>query len=67
MDHVFHALLPRSRNFGDFDVDAFAEGTLFTEEVNPQGMSILLRAGDTVASRNVHAAIFDALRMCKDP
>ena len=66
VDSLFHELLAQSRNFGEFDVDAFAEGTLRTEEANPDGDFVLLRIGDAVASRNVHAAIFDALRMCKD-
>jgi 2,4-dienoyl-CoA reductase-like NADH-dependent reductase (Old Yellow Enzyme family) len=65
-DDVFHALVSRSRNLGEFDIDAFAEGTLRCEDANPAGEFLLLRVGDAVASRNVHAAIFDALRMCKD-
>ena len=27
---------------------------------------LLYRVGDAASSRNVHAAIFDALRLCKD-
>ncbi|WP_373459464.1 MULTISPECIES: hypothetical protein, partial [Pseudomonas] len=27
---------------------------------------LLYRIGDCVAQRNVHAAIYDALRLCKD-
>jgi hypothetical protein len=27
---------------------------------------LLFRIGDCVAQRNVHAAIYDALRLCKD-
>jgi hypothetical protein len=33
---------------------------------NPDGAFRLYRIGDAVASRNVHAAIYDALRLCKD-
>ena len=32
---------------------------------NPQGKYQLFRIGDAVASRNVHSALFDALRLCK--
>jgi hypothetical protein len=33
---------------------------------NPDGRFRLYRIGDAVAARNVHAAIYDALRLCKD-
>jgi hypothetical protein len=33
---------------------------------NPEGAYRLFRIGDAVAGRNVHAAIYDALRLCKD-
>jgi hypothetical protein len=33
---------------------------------NPGGAFRLFRIGDAVASRNIHAAIFDALRLAKD-
>ena len=33
---------------------------------NPAGAFRLFRIGDAVASRNIHAAIFDALRLAKD-
>ncbi len=32
---------------------------------NPDGQYYLARIGDAVASRNIHAALFDALRVCK--
>ncbi len=63
---VFTALLPQSRNLGDYDTDAFADGRLETEDSNPEGRFLLFRVGDAVASRNVHAAVYDALRICKD-
>ena len=31
---------------------------------NPEAASMLFRIGDAVASRNIHAAIYDALRYC---
>ena len=33
---------------------------------NPEGQFLLFRIGDAVASRNIHAAIYDALRLVKD-
>jgi hypothetical protein len=33
---------------------------------NPEGAFQLFRIGDAVASRNIHAAIYDALRLVKD-
>jgi hypothetical protein len=33
---------------------------------NPDAAFQLFRTGDAVASRNIHAAIYDALRLAKD-
>ena len=33
---------------------------------NPDGGFRLFRVGDAVASRNIHAAVYDALRLMKD-
>ena len=33
---------------------------------NPGGRYQLFRVGDAVASRNIHAAIYDSLRLCKN-
>jgi hypothetical protein len=33
---------------------------------NPAGDFDLARIGDAVAARNIHAAVFDALRICKN-
>ena len=35
-------------------------------ERNAEGSFRLFRIGDAVASRNIHAAIYDALRLVKD-
>ena len=35
-------------------------------DANPAGRYQLFRVGDAVASRNIHAAIYDSLRLCKD-
>eukprot|EP00966_Prymnesium_polylepis_P303869 7020045-Prymnesium_polylepis.1 len=33
---------------------------------NTSGAFDLFRVGDAVSSRNVHAALYDSLRLCKD-
>jgi hypothetical protein len=33
---------------------------------NPDGAFQLFRIGDAVTSRNIHAAIYDAIRLVKD-
>lgn len=35
-------------------------------EAGEAGAFLLFRIGDAVASRNIHAAVYDALRLCKD-
>ncbi|MBB3061997.1 dimethylglycine demethylation protein DgcA [Microbulbifer rhizosphaerae] len=63
---LYYELKPESRNRGQIDVQA-----LFDCKAQPvlaeegDGM-ILWRLGDCVSQRNTHAAIYDALRLCKD-
>jgi hypothetical protein len=42
------------------------EGRSPFDVTNPDGAFMLARIGDAVASRNMHAALYDALRVCKD-
>ncbi len=65
-EQLYYALKEGSRNKGQIDVEA-----LFAIKPQPilsqPGEGYLLyRIGDCVAQRNVHAAIYDALRLCKD-
>jgi hypothetical protein len=48
------------------DYDALLAGEPQTIAANGEGSFQLFRIGDAVASRNIHAAIYDALRLCKD-
>ncbi|EON92494.1 2,4-dienoyl-CoA reductase [Marinobacter lipolyticus SM19] len=63
---LYYELKEGSINKGQIDVD-----TLFACNAQPvlkeadKGM-ILWRLGDCVSQRNTHAAIYDALRLCKD-
>ena len=65
-DGLYHALVPSSRNFGELDHAALISGTPQGVRTNPAGAFQLFRIGDAVAGRNIHAAIYDALRLCKD-
>jgi hypothetical protein len=66
LDDVYFALKPLSSNLGAVDYDALIEGRAQRIERNPGGKFKLFRIGDAVSSRNVHAAIYDALRLVKE-
>ena len=63
---LYEALRPQSLNLGEVDYTALLAGRAQTVVRNRAGMFRLFRIGDAVASRNIHAAIFDALRLAKD-
>ncbi|MGE3874793.1 MAG: FAD-dependent oxidoreductase [Parvibaculaceae bacterium] len=63
---IFHELRSKSRNDGVLDQDALMRGEPQALSLNPDGKYMLFRVGDAVASRNIHAAIYDSLRLCKD-
>jgi 2,4-dienoyl-CoA reductase-like NADH-dependent reductase (Old Yellow Enzyme family) len=63
LDELYHALKPASRNRGAVDHAALTgAGDPFPAQ-NPAGAFTLYRIGDAVASRNIHAGIYDALRL----
>ena len=53
-------------NRGEIDYNALIAGQPQEVVANSEGAFRLYRAGDAVSSRNVHAAIYDSLRLCKD-
>jgi 2,4-dienoyl-CoA reductase-like NADH-dependent reductase (Old Yellow Enzyme family) len=65
-DALYWDLRPGSLNLGEVDYRALLSGAPQTVVRNPEGAYRLFRIGDAVASRNVHAAVFDALRLAKD-
>jgi hypothetical protein len=65
MADLYFELKPLSSNKGSVDYDALIEGRP-QSKINEQGSFQLYRIGDAVASRNIHAAIYDAVRLCKD-
>ncbi|WP_103334909.1 NADH:flavin oxidoreductase [Pseudotabrizicola formosa] len=62
---LYFDLKPQSQNLGAVDYDALIAGDPQPMGDGPTGF-VLYRIGDAVASRNTHAAIYDALRLVKD-
>jgi 2,4-dienoyl-CoA reductase-like NADH-dependent reductase (Old Yellow Enzyme family)/thioredoxin reductase len=67
-DALYWQLKARSANQGQTDIDA-----LFDSQPQPAlskelgaGEFLLYRVGDCISMHNIHAAIYDALRLCKD-
>jgi hypothetical protein len=52
-------------NLGAVDYEAFIAGREQSVTDNAEGRFRLYRIGDAVASRNIHAAIYDGLRLCR--
>ncbi len=63
-DEIYFDLVAGSTNLGEVDQGALLEGRAQQITTNPEGAYELFRVGDAVASRNIHAAIYDALRLC---
>ncbi|MGL4767306.1 MAG: FAD-dependent oxidoreductase [Formosimonas sp.] len=67
-DELYWALKEASLNKGQTDIDALYDfkpqpsfaSTLAADEF------LLFRVGDCISMHNIHAAIYDALRLCKD-
>jgi len=66
LDDIYFELKPQSINCGEVDYKALIAGRPQTVERNPDSAFRLYRIGDAVAARNIHAAIYDALRLVKD-
>ena len=62
-DALFFELSHGSRNGGELDLDAYLAGRAQAHVVDPAGTYDLFRLGDAVASRNIHAAIYEARRV----
>ena len=65
LDELYFALKPLSSNLGAVDQLALIEGRPQALNGGPEGFQ-LFRIGDAVSARNIHAAIYDALRLMKD-
>jgi 2,4-dienoyl-CoA reductase-like NADH-dependent reductase (Old Yellow Enzyme family) len=66
LDELYFALKPDSSNLGEVHHDALVAARPQDVVRNPEGRYRLFRIGDAVASRNIHAAVYDALRLLKD-
>ena len=66
LDELYLELREQSSNGGEINLEALVSGKLQNIVNNPDGKFQLFRVGDAVASRNVHSAIYDSLRLCKD-
>jgi len=62
LEDLYYALKPHSRNLGAVDYDRLVNGGDVFPVRNPDGAYTLLRIGDAVASRNIHASIYDGIR-----
>jgi 2,4-dienoyl-CoA reductase-like NADH-dependent reductase (Old Yellow Enzyme family)/thioredoxin reductase len=62
---LYYELKAGSRNHGQVDLEA-----LYAARPQPEpefdGDYLLYRVGDCVSARDIHAAIYDSLRLCKD-
>ncbi|OAB56232.1 N-methylproline demethylase [Leptolyngbya valderiana BDU 20041] len=66
LDELYFALKPHAANLGAVDQTALLAGRPALPMRNPEGHFRLVRVGDAVASRNVHAALLDSLRLCRE-
>nr|WP_217283942.1 NADH:flavin oxidoreductase [Aquabacterium terrae] len=67
-DALYGQLKARSINKGQVDIDALfaAQPQPCLNETTGGGRFLLFRVGDCISMHNIHAAIYDALRLCKD-
>ena len=63
MAETYFALKEQASNRGEIDLDSFIANQPQTLVRNPQGKFQLFRVGDAVASRNIHAALYESLRL----
>ncbi|HZZ96831.1 MAG TPA: hypothetical protein VFE19_07450 [Jatrophihabitantaceae bacterium] len=59
----YHGLRGGSINGGEIDPAPLLDGANRTTIRNPSGSYQLFRIGDSVAHRNIHAAIYEARRL----
>ena len=63
LDELYFNLLPLSKNEGEINYDNLIKGEQQNIIKNNNNKFNLYRIGDAVSSRNIHAAIYDALRL----
>ncbi|CAB4329478.1 MAG: NAD(P)-binding protein [Actinobacteria bacterium] len=65
VDDLYQELVGASINGGEVQLENLLNGNAQSSVRNPEGKFQLFRIGDAVSSRNVHAAILDAVRICR--
>jgi len=65
VETLYFELKPHSRNRGQIDLERLSQGQP-QPAVEAVGEFVLYRVGDCVSPRDIHAAIYDAIRLCKD-
>lgn len=65
-DGLFFALKAKSMNNGQIDHQPLVDGGRAFGDVQFGEGFVLARIGDAIAGRNIHAAVLDAVRICKD-
>jgi 2,4-dienoyl-CoA reductase-like NADH-dependent reductase (Old Yellow Enzyme family)/pyruvate/2-oxoglutarate dehydrogenase complex dihydrolipoamide dehydrogenase (E3) component len=63
LDELYYSLVPFSKNKGEVDYNKFINGEEQNIIKSDNNKFNLFRIGDAVSSRNIHAAIYDALRL----
>ena len=63
LDELYFNLVPLSKNEGEINYDKFIKGEEQNIIKNNKKKFNLYRIGDAISSRNIHAAIYDALRI----
>jgi 2,4-dienoyl-CoA reductase-like NADH-dependent reductase (Old Yellow Enzyme family) len=66
VDELYFALKAGSVNLGEIDHGALLANRPQAIVRNPSGRYRIFRIGDAVSSRNIHAAVYDAIRLMKD-
>lgn len=66
LDDLYFDLKAGALNRGEVDHAALIAGRPQNIRTNPDGAYQLFRIGDAVSARNIHAAVYDALRLMKD-
>jgi pyruvate/2-oxoglutarate dehydrogenase complex dihydrolipoamide dehydrogenase (E3) component len=64
-DQVYHELVPSSSNGGETHIVDLLNGRTQNQIRNAEGTFQLFRIGDAISSRNIHAAMLDAVRICR--
>ena len=63
---LYFELKKESKNLGEIEYNSLIKGKLKEKINNKDGKYFLYRVGDAISSRNIHASIYDSLRICKD-